>query len=252
MANLDVLRDAVVAAPDDEAARVAYAAAIEPTDPERAELIKVQLQLARWRKAHERPAGRPAATEREFALLGKRGAEWAKDVKPLVAMAVFLRGFVEHVALDAGAFLQSAPELYRRAPVLHLDLTGVKPVAAELFASPHLGRILSLQLTRNQLGDAEAVLLARSPVLGKLTWLDLEDNQIGQAGLEALAASDRLPRVGYLGFAGNRAPDPTPVHADDYDTTSAAAKALQKKYGKRDWLDARTRFEWPPPRDAVH
>ena len=163
---------------------------------------------------------------------------------------MFVRGFVEWVTLDARAFLTCAPELYRRAPIRHLDLTGVKPVAAELFGSPHLARLVSLGLAQNELGDAEATLLARSPQLGKLAWLDLNHNTIGEAGLDALAASDRLPRLAYLRFDHNRAPDPTPAHADEYDATSTAATALQAKHGKRDWLDARPRPEWPPDRTA--
>jgi uncharacterized protein (TIGR02996 family) len=242
---------AVVAAPDDETPRLAYSDAIAKSDPARAELIKLQIVLARWRKAHENPDTRPEASARERVLLDQGAAAWAADVKPLVDKCQFLRGFVEVVTLDAAKFLASAPELYRRAPILHLDLTNVKPVAAQLFQSPHLARIKSLNLRANKLGDAEAVLVAKSPYLRKLEWLDLSSNEIGEAGLDALVATDRLPRLGYLRFEDNTAADPTPRHADEYDAESAQATALQAKHGKRAWLDARTRAEWPPPRDAV-
>jgi hypothetical protein len=172
-------------------------------------------------------------------------------VRPLVEGWVFLRGFVEWVKVDAARFLTVAPELYRRAPVLHLDLTGVKPVAAELFQSPHLARIQSLGLLHNGLGDAEVAALAASPHLANLRWLKLNNNKIGAAGLEALAASRNLPRLGYVGLRTNAIPDPTPQHADEYDATSPVGKELQRKYGPRAWLDARPRWQWPPPRDAV-
>ena len=136
-------------------------------------------------------------------------------------------------------------------PVLHLDLTGVKPVAAELFRSPHLARIVSLNLMRNELDDAEAAAIAASPHLGRLAWLELSHNRIGAAGLEALAASDRLPLVDYIGFRVNAVADPMPVHADEYDADTPAAIELQKKYGRRRWLSAHVRPEWPPHRDAV-
>jgi hypothetical protein len=67
----------------------------------------------------------------------------------------------------------------------------------------------------------------------------------------ALAASERLPRLGFLGFAGNAADDPTPLHADEYDADTVEATALQSRYGPRDWLSARVRARWPPDRDAV-
>lgn len=247
MANLD----AVVAAPDDEAPRLAYADAVATSDPARAELIKLQITLARCRKGNLDPEQRGASYTREHQLIEQHGAEWAKDVRPLAPKYVFLRGFVEHVFLDAAKFLSSAPELYKKAPVLHLDLTGAKPACAQLLGSPHLDRIISLRLAGNGLGDAEAIAIASSSHLGKLEWLDLSGNQIGAAGLDALAASDRLPRLGYLGFADNQVADPTPAHGDEYDAETPGAIELVNKHGKREWLAARTRPQWPPPRDAV-
>ena len=249
MADLTALLQAVVDAPTEDAPRLAYAGAVAASDPERAELIRIQIALARARKAHTAPDD--PALARELALIRAHGDAWAADVKPLVTKWQYLRGFVEVVWLDAADFLARAAELYRRAPVLHLDLTAVKPVAAALFGSPHLARIQSLRLAGNALGDAEAALLAGSPHLSNLEWLDLGRNQIGAAGLEAIAASDRLPRLGYLGFSGNAIADPTPQHADEYDAESAVARQLQAKYGPRAWLDPRTRSTWPPPRDAV-
>ncbi|HET7504340.1 MAG TPA: hypothetical protein VFK02_25135 [Kofleriaceae bacterium] len=249
MADLTALLEAVVDAPTDDAPRLAYARAIAASDPERAELIELQLAVARARKTHTAPPA--GALDREFRLIRDRGAAWAADVKPLVDKWQYLRGFVEVVTLPAAAFLQRAADLYRRAPVLHLDLTGAKPVAAALFASPHLARLVSLKLAGEGLGDAEAKLLAASPHLARLEWLDLSRNQIGAAGLEAIAASSHLPRLGYVSFAANAVADPTPQHADEYDADSAVAKQLQAKYGPRAWLTARQRSDWPPPRDAV-
>jgi hypothetical protein len=247
--DLVALMQAVVDAPTEDAPRAAYARTIAATDPERAELIDIQLELARADRAQKSTP--PQLSNRKVILLHKHGARWAADVQPLVDGWVFMRGFVEEVKLDAARFLSVAPELYRRAPVLHLDLTSVKPVAAELFRSPHLARIQSLSLLHNGLGDAEVAALAGSPYLANLAWLELSNNKIGAAGLEALAASHHLPRLGYVGFATNAFPDPTPQHADEWGATSRAAEELQRKYGARPWLDARRRWQWPPPRDAV-
>ncbi|HEX8114281.1 MAG TPA: hypothetical protein VF516_41410 [Kofleriaceae bacterium] len=249
MPDLAALMQAVVDAPTEDAPRAAYARAVAATDPERAELIDIQLELARARRAHTED-GHPALN-REGTLIRTHGARWAADVRPLVDSWQFLRGFTDVVTLDAARFLTTAPELYRRAPVLHLNLTGVQPVAAELFQSPHLARIQSLNLRRNALGDAEVAALAASPHLANLRWLELGINKIGAAGLEALAASRNLPRLGYVGLATNAIPDPTPRHADEYDATSPVGEELQRKYGPRPWLDARPRWQWPPPRDAV-
>jgi hypothetical protein len=247
--DLAALMQAVVDAPGEDAPREAYARAIAATAPERAELIDLQLELARADRAHRDTP--PKLSNRQVVLLRDHGAEWAADVRPLVDKWQFLRGFVEVVTLDAARFLAVADELYRRAPVLHLDLTGVTPVAGALFASPHLARIQSLGLLHNGLGDAEVAALAASTSLTNIRWLDLSNNKIGAAGLEALAASRHVPRLAYVGFATNAIPDPTPQHADEYDAPSPVAAELQRTYGPRPWLDARPRWQWPPPRDAV-
>lgn len=242
----------VVADPHDEQARSAYARAIAATDPARAELIEVQLQLTRCRKARIRPDDWGKLVHREHALLTAHRARWAAGIRELVDGTLFLRGFVDKVTLPARRFLANAAELYRRAPILHLDLTEVQEVAAELFASPHLARIESLGLSRSGLGDAEASLLAGSPHLGNLTWLDLHMNEIGRSGLEALAASTLLPKLRYVDFADNAIADPTPRFADEYDSDSPVARELQQKYGPRPWLSAEGHGEWPPPRDAAY
>ena len=217
--------DAVIAAPDNDAPRVAYADAIAATDPDRAELIRLQLALTRWRKTHEDPPERTAASTRSRVLLDKHKAEWSATVGPLVAGCAFLRGFVELVALDATRFLSIAPALYKLAPIRHLDLSGVKPVAAALFASPHLARIESLSLLRNSLDDADVELLANSPNLGHLTWLDLGLNAITAAGLDSLAASTRLPA---WALSASRA-IPSPIRRRSIATATSTPRRLRRR-----------------------
>jgi len=249
------LLDEIIRSPDDMDLRLAYADAVQAADPERAELIRIQVLTAHHRAAHW-PPDRRASVEsdlyrREQGMVYRRGQEWAADLAGLANSWHYLRGFPEEIGIDAADFLARAPELYRRAPVLHLNLRGVLPVIEEFFGSPHLGQIRSMWMVRQDFGDEEAALIARSPYLGDLEWMDLGANHIGAAGLDALAASERLPRLGYLGFMGNAVDDPTPRFADEYDADTPEATALQAKYGPREWLRARPRAVWPPYRDAV-
>jgi len=250
--TLGRLEAAVTADPLASEPRLAYADAVEARDPERADFIRMEIEWTRRR------AGHPAQTSQSDGELSWKahekkmthGPEWARRLRNLVGGFGFYRGFVESVKIDAAAFLDLAPRLYRLAPVLQLDLTGVAPVAGRLFGSPHLRQIRTLSLLRNELGDAEVELLAASPHLGELRWLDLGLNRIGAAGLEALAASPNLPRLEWLGFRVNAVGDPTPQHADEYDADSAVARELQARYGPRPWLSAHSRPEWPPDRDC--
>jgi len=253
--GLATLLDEIIRSPDDLELRLAYADAVEAADAERAELIRIQVRTALTRGAHW-PPDRRALDEaevygREQGLVYRRGREWAASIAGLASSWHFLRGFPEEIGIDAADFLARAPELYRRAPVLHLNLRGVLPVIEEFFGSPYLSQIRSMWMVRQGFADEDAAVIARSPYLGNLEWMDLGANHIGAAGLDALAASDRLPRLGYLGFLGNKVDDPTPRFADDYDADTPVARQLQEKYGPREWLSARPRSVWPPYRDAV-
>jgi uncharacterized protein (TIGR02996 family) len=246
------LTAAVTADPLADEPRLAYASAVEDSDPERAAVIRMQVEYSRRR------AGLGARTSedngdlswRSHEMSTTRGLEWCRSLRNYVDGYGIYRGFPEAVRLDAAAFLRLAPRLFRLAPILQLELYGVAPVAAELFGSPHLQQIRTLSLLRNELGDAEAAVIAASPHLGELRWLDLGLNRIGAAGLEALAASPGLPRLEWLGFSVNAVDDPTPRHADEYDYDSAVARELQDRYGRRAWLSAHPRALWPPDRDC--
>jgi uncharacterized protein (TIGR02996 family) len=250
----------VLQSPDADEPRVAYAHAVQGSDPDRAELIRVQLRLARSRRKGLPPLDRADDYTRESVLLERHKTAWSRRVTgiPGVQFVRFLRGFVGQVRIDAADFLLRGEELYSRAPVLHVDLVELAPHAREVFASPLLDRIHSLRLSRNQLDDAAARALAASPHLGRLRWLDLSYNRIGQEGLEAICASTQLPSLRYLDFANNAAPDPTPkIGETDMDTNevisleiSPEARALEARFGKKPWLSPEfvgTMF--PPERD---
>jgi uncharacterized protein (TIGR02996 family) len=246
------LTAAVVADSLADEPRLAYADVVEGRDQERAAAIRMQVELTRRRAGHPARTRQPDGelSWRSHEKTSTRGLEWARSLRNLVSGYGFYRGFVESVRLDAAAFLKVAPRLYRLAPVLQLDLSGVAPVASQLFGSPHLRQIRTLSLLRNELGDAEAELIAASPHLPNLLWLDVGLNRIGAPGLEALAASPNLPRLEWLGFSVNAVEDPTPHHADEYDADSAVARELQARYGPRPWLSAHSRAQWPPARDC--
>ena len=249
--GLAALMDAVIVSPEADEPRVAYAAAIAPADPLRAELIDVQLRWDRMRKVQDLSHERGVLAMRAGELTRGHGAIWARDVARLVNSWRFVRGFVEDVRMDSTSFLSTAPELYRRAPILHLQLTALPPVARAVLSSPHLARLRSLDLSRGNLGDGEIALLA-SCDLPNLRWLNLDFNLIGRDGLDALCASQSLPRLAYVSLASNAVLDPLPGIVDDYTTETLLARALREKHGPVRWLDYK-RFvrDWPPDRDAM-
>ncbi len=238
--SLETLRAAVAAAPYDDAPRLAYADAIATTEPDHAELIRLDLDYRRTGETMSR---------RHLVLSGQQHARAFDYLSSHVDGGVRSRGFIEHVMIDAARFLGTAAELYGLAPVLHVDFKNARPVLAELFDSPHLERLLSLSFLRNELDDADMKIIAGSTRLKSLEYLELTLNQVGDAGVETLAASTALARVDYLGLSANPCKDPTPQHCDEYDADSLAATELKKKYGPRLWLSASpVRATWPPNR----
>ena len=249
----------VIARPDDDAARIAYADAIVHRDAERTELIEVQVEQARARREHFMHERESELYRREQALLNRRAWAWAAPLADLVLACKFRRGFAEEVTMDTATFLARADELYGRTPVLHLTLRDAAGHTEALFASPALARLQSLSLYKCEIGDAGAKHLADSQHLTRLRWLDLSFNNIGMAGLEAIAASPNLPSLGYLGFRNNAVPeDPTPriggqeanrlVHDMEHPQLG---RELVRRFGDRSWLTMQVRSDWPPDRDAV-
>lgn len=252
---LDALYRVIVAHPEDDAPRLAFADALQGIDDDRASFIRAQVKVSQVYRSRWLSPDYGDLSILEQSLLSS-GAPALEPVRGRVDKQRLKRGFVEAVWLDARRFLGDAADLFERAPILDVNLTGVAAVARELFASPHLARLRSLDLSDNGLDDDAAVALAGSPHLEKLAWLDLSKNKISAKGLDALAASQRLPRLGYLCLADNLCIDPTPRigGCDDYGNFDleypAAGRELAARHGERAWLTTSS-FSWPPEREAV-
>ena len=170
--------------------------------------------------AAEKQGERVKNRKRAEALIREHHAQWVLPFQQLHASPRFRRGFVEHIAIDASRFAESATRLFALAPLLRsarlreasnevatvvtskellkleaLDLTrmcscGRCPIELEqplLFASPLLANIQELSLADCRLSAENAALLAASPSLHQLRKLDLADNRLGTAALQALA-----------------------------------------------------------------
>jgi uncharacterized protein (TIGR02996 family) len=212
--------------PADDGPRLIFADWLEerdgPGDAERAEFIRLQVELARL------PAGHPQRGEleaRERALRQQCGARWSAPLAGLVRGLEFRRGFVEWVRLDAAALTARADELFRLAPLRHLDLyldaeqgeavadcpylsrldaldvyspdgAGLTP----LLASPHLAGLRSLRL-RNPGAEGLGALLAAC--LPELSVLRLNTGSLGDTEVRRLAAAPLLGQLAGLDLSIN-------------------------------------------------
>jgi uncharacterized protein (TIGR02996 family) len=193
---------AVIDNPDDDLPRLVYADYLdEHGDPERAELIRIQCELARVPPEDQRR--RKRLWDREWELLGAYREQWAGPLAEFADPYGYRRGFVESITLSAAAFLHHADTIWRLAPVRNVTLDDAWEEMDRLAASPHLARLRTLTLDENSLSDGDVHRLADSPHLANLTRLDLRSNRFRVAAVEALAASPHLARLSSLDLGDN-------------------------------------------------
>jgi uncharacterized protein (TIGR02996 family) len=219
------LRD-IVEHPQDDAPRLVYADWLDDHgQAERAEFIRLQIELA----AGQAPARRRAELyRRQDDLLRAHELAWVGPLSELVQRARFVRGFVERVTVLAEDFLRHGAKVFELAPVRHVVLTEVDEHLTRLVKSPLLGRLATLEvrtgpdlegvrllagskhlaqltglvLRYSALGDEGAELLARSPHLKRLTTLDLYESALEARGVRALARSASLAGLTTLVLGG--------------------------------------------------
>lgn len=257
MAEQDELLQAVLDTPDDDAPRLAYAdwcdrQSEEPTRA-RGEFIRAQIKLFRDINS---------LTYEEWFDLSNRESElrktylreWAGELGNLVGDYTFNRGFVEFISLSASRFLEHAVQLFSLAPILHLKLSEALWALDELFKSPYLFTIRSLDLERNGLADQHIKALAQSTVLGHLRWLSLAENNLTLVAAEVLAESRLSQQLVYVSFYHN-AVDPGGLYAADNEFIMdswlpAEGQLLESRYGVLPWLhrNAETTFDIVPNR----
>jgi uncharacterized protein (TIGR02996 family) len=168
----NALYSAILAHPDEDTPRLAYADHIEEMDDSaRAEFIRLQCRLA---PMNEWDDGHTAAEVRCRRLLAEH-SEWLDAVPQFTrgarAESAFARGFPEHAELSGFQFLDRHPELFAAIP------------------------LRSVKIVRDRIDGVPFQRLARCAALGRLRrlMLPLENDTLGAladvphlAGLEQL------------------------------------------------------------------
>jgi uncharacterized protein (TIGR02996 family) len=235
--ELDNLYRAVLEAPDRDGPRRQYARYLENQGDELGEYIRLALDWDRKRLATH------ADVARALELHNKLRARQTAPLERWIRSHQRDRGLVALVEMDGRSFVEHGDEVFALAPIQHLDLVESKAVFAEVVQSPILGRVQTLNLYNNDLGDKEAALLAASPHLQRLLALDLSRNKIGLPGLEAIASSPNLPSMKRFNFDHNLVDSPVAKWSSDgvsglthYEGAGSTQDLLEKKYGIKKWM----------------
>lgn len=255
------LFQAVLDRPDEDAPRFAYAGYCDAQGDPYGEFIRAQLARTQaLRHGSDEDASRAYDEAQKVRAQQKGTAAWSNGVEKLVKHLEFIRGFVDRVVIDARAYLEHTDELYRRAPIRQLVLTGVGDLAPTIAQDPRLSQIRWLSIDgKPTIGDAGLAAIAASPHLRGLRVLEVSFQGLSMAGLEALCASKQLPSLVYTNVAGNGFEDPIEGYGTDWMTgrivpdgvyLSPFGKELEKKYGELAWLHGPSRLRHFPPAPA--
>jgi uncharacterized protein (TIGR02996 family) len=192
----------IAAHPDDDAPRLICADWIEEHgDPERAELIRVQCELARlgsWELVRQIQLRR-----RERELLATRGKEWSKPLRAYSSNFDFRRGFADRITMPASTFLHHAADVARITPLYEVKLRTVNSLVEKLARCPALARVSRLDLDFNKLGVGRLETLLKSRHLKNLTHLDLSNNALTSGAGAVLARAKNLSSLAHLTLDNN-------------------------------------------------
>lgn len=203
--------DAVLASPAADAPRLVYADFLDetgnPPDAARAELIRLQVALARLPADHPR---RPELRERETELCDRHLRAWTAPLASLGAVFTFRRGLPDAVTIDAATFLRRGEELFDntqvgggRSFVRRVRLLDPARVLPDLVQCPLLAFVEELDLGWGGLGNGGVERLVRSPHLGAVRALDLGFNGLDDAAARAVARASTLPQLQALALNDN-------------------------------------------------
>jgi uncharacterized protein (TIGR02996 family) len=215
MTDLQSLYAGICARPDEDTPRLMLADFLDEEGGKdnvfRAEVIRTHCRLAReepwsvpWRELNE--CWRVLETTvRELEL--QRRLPWLAHLKGRVRAWSLERGLVGHLTLFSKRFVAEGDSYFEQDPIRSVKFVKLTSAAgtvkpAELFACPHMGRIVKLDLEGSGLKDADLTRLAASPCAKVLRSLSLSwDNPFGAPAAPKLLRA--MPELTEFSAQGN-------------------------------------------------
>jgi uncharacterized protein (TIGR02996 family) len=192
----EALMQAILDAPEDDSLRLVYADWLdEHGDAERAEFIRVQIELATLPR-HER---RAVLGKRAKELLARNEEEWVRPIRDRVVAWAFRRGFVSAVTVTYDAYMKYTFELVRLAPIerIQVEQTGSVDIAGSAITliPEHIARQHSVLPLGHAHFDHDFLLFAvPSPTLEFAEWWDSPTIELIQR-LSFILNRDRMTAV---------------------------------------------------------
>jgi uncharacterized protein (TIGR02996 family) len=187
--------------PDDDAPRLVYADWLEEHgNSERAEFIRLQIELARNRQ--DCPRRREMAF-RARQLLDQHESAWVGDLAKFTYEWHFARGFVDAAGMDLVRLRRFGKQLFSAAPIRRLTLTGLGGKAEELRHLPVRHHLTSLNVCASELTNEALAGLARSSCVKDIRELGLLFNAIDDGAVPVLCDTDFFRDLACLRLGAN-------------------------------------------------
>jgi uncharacterized protein (TIGR02996 family) len=207
MTDATTLLQAIIADPDNDAPRLAYADWLDAEgDAERAMFIRVQCALEYL--PTDDPQYAPLR-QRETELLGQYGYRWAEEFGDQISVWVYRRGFIERIEMRLETSAEQIRTVLGHAPIRHIrDLSQLDNLTGVVEALPNLARLTGLEFWGLYAFDDH--LLARilnAPELANLHTLILHHDRNGNLAkesvlVEAIGQSAALAGLAELDLGG--------------------------------------------------
>jgi uncharacterized protein (TIGR02996 family) len=200
--------DAIHEDPADITSRLVYADWLDDHDDPRGEFIRVQTELAAWVPDLER---RSALQRRELELLAEHHSKWLalRYLGSPLAHWSWHNGVlhvdVTPLALDYShnlEFFGEQVDVSRAHDVRILGLRDFSPKDMACWSA--LWNVRSLDLSGNELTDADLKALVNWEPLTHLTRLNLSNNRLGQETIKLLRGLPQFKRLVHLDLRNNR------------------------------------------------
>jgi uncharacterized protein (TIGR02996 family) len=237
MSKHDSFIQAILDDPEDHALRLVYADWLEEHGDSRAEIIRLQCELALLHE--DQPETKELRTRIEELLKSTRQDESVVRLYHLLlpgqAFELSYDRGLYRISITAQALRAVGAELLRAVPMVQFHLSWLQNHVETLCSAAGLDRVVSLDLSEdpqlftdlqhfltsrlmsclphlrtwrmrtghNGLADPAAIQLAAAPILGQLSDLILCWNHVGVKGVEALVHSPHLRRLRHLDLSAN-------------------------------------------------
>src|SRR5580700_10339333 len=157
MTDHDALLAAIIAHPDEDTPRLAFADWLqENDDPDRGEFIRLEVELARTLPRFDDEPRRQILLHRRGELLKAHRQEWLGPFLPHARDPSFERGFIASLDVSPQNFLLHAGSWFAATPLRRVKFTSCSEWENDesrysaqiysLFDSPHLARLETIDL----------------------------------------------------------------------------------------------------------